>query len=1202
MALSAGSIAFTGYNGDGNDNLSFVALADIPQGTVINFTDTNWNGSNFASGSGSESTIAWTATSAISAGTVIDINNIGSGTLGASAGTVSFTNANNTGLSNDSEVVCAYVGTPAAPTFLAAISNVGYSTSDGTLSGTGLVAGQTAVSFTGGLDIVAYNGARTGQASFAAYLAAINNPANWLTQNGSGNQSTDGTAPDAPFPTTTFTVTAPAAQTISFLSSSVSIAEGDSGTRTLSFTVVRSGGTTGAVSFSGAFAAGTTDWTDYGSALPPQIFSGTIADGATSATVTVTISGDTTGESDESFSLTLTNLTNFSAPVTLGTATATGTIINDDGTVLSSSSSTPITLANNDHLTILNGVTLSGSTPVTWVGGSTSPGALLDNFGTISGTNRAIYTSGSTDGSFTVHNAAGATITAVKDAVKISNLGSGASGTFTVNNEGTISSTGIGGNAGQAIDLDDIASAGVVTVINNSATGVIQAADADAIRPGTNATINNYGQIISHNGSASSTGNDAIDFQSVNTGGVVNNYAGGVIDGARHGITGDQPITVDNAGTISGEAGSGINLDTADVTTTVVNNAATGTITGHAADGADADAIDVDGLVWIDNFGTIAAVGLTTGANGLNEALAIGGGFVHNQAGGLIISDQRAITVDDSNDGNAFGAITIVNDGSIQGGNGEAISITGTFGDTITNAGVVTGSVAMDGGDDTLTNSGAIIGDVLMGEGNDTIILVTGSSVTGTLDGGAGTDTINLSGTGGVGAVIGIEKLDVQSGTWAIGDAASLTEITIEAGATLLSFGQGVGPTVLDGAAHYVYGTVTGSTVFGTQAIGTGGTATGAQIEAGGEQNVFTGGAANGTIIAGGEQFIYGGTVEDTTIGAGGFQYLHGGAANTIVNSGGQQNVHVDGTATGTTLNAGATQIDWGAATDTTINGGTQYVWGTATGTTIAAGTQYVGAGGAANGTTIDGGGEQNVYEGAIASGTTIAGGDQLVYGLADQTTIATGGLQYVYGSATNTTIDSGGEQNIYTNGIATGATVNFGAIQIDWGTALDTTINGGNQYVWGSATGTIILAGVQHVGSGGIASDTTIDSGGVAYIHTGGAAHDVTFDGPNATLALDQAAAFSGTISGWEDGDAIDLGDILFNEGSTTLAYVANQDNTGGTLTVSDGIQIASLALLGQYTAADFALSWDGHGGTLISDPGPANQPQNVLAPALAV
>ncbi|WP_375313360.1 hypothetical protein [Bradyrhizobium sp. A5] len=58
----------------------------------------------------------------------------------------------------------------------------------------------------------------------------------------------------------------------------------------------------------------------------------------------------------------------------------------------------------------------------------------------------------------------------------------------------------------------------------------------------------------------------------------------------------------------------------------------------------------------------------------------------------------------------------------------------------------------------------------------------------------------------------------------------------------------------------------------------------------------------------------------------------------SIINDGCRQNVYVDGTATGTMINAGGYQIDWGTATGTMINGGTQYVYGTATDTTIAAG------------------------------------------------------------------------------------------------------------------------------------------------------------------------------------------------------------------------------------------------------------------------
>ncbi|WP_456619830.1 MULTISPECIES: beta strand repeat-containing protein [unclassified Bradyrhizobium] len=1347
MSLTAGSIAFTGFNGDGNDNLSFVALTDIPQGTVINFTDSNWNGTSFSTGSNAESTIAWTATSAIPAGTVIDINNIGKGTFGTSAGSATFTNANNTGLSNDSEVVYAYIGTSTAPTFLAAISNVGYATSDGTLTGTGLIAGQTAVSFTGGLDIVGYNGPRAGLAGFADYLAAIGNTANWQTQNGSGDQSADGNTPDAPFPTTAFTLAAPAAQLISFSPSSVLVAEGDSGTKTMTFVIVRSGSTTGVASFSGTFAAGTTNAADYGGTLPPVTFNGTIADGATSATVTVTISGDTTPEADESFTLTLTSVSNPSAAATIGTATATGTITNDD-------SSTPITLANNDHHTILSPSTLSGSTPVTWIGGSTSPGALLENFGNIIGTSRAIATSGSASGSFTVNNGLGATITATKDAVKISNLVTGTSGTFTLNNQGTISSTGTGSNAGQALDLDDINSSGANTVINNAAGGVISAADADAIRAGAHATINNNGRIVSQNASASSSGNDAIDFQSVNTGGVVNNFGGGsIIDGARHGITGDQPITITNDGTIIGRGGSGINMDSAANTTTTVTNR--GTITGTSMNGADADGIDVDGLVSIDNFGMIWAVGLTSAANGLNEALAIGGGFLHNEArGGGIVSDQRAITVDDSNGGGAFGAVTIVNDGYIEGKNGQAISITGTFANTIANSGYIVGSIAMgdgndglsnrgvikgdvsmgagddsitlvngldvaggrsglsgtidggagtdtislsstgvyydqlgtvinvenlhirsgnwglrtlagfsdikiesgttayfvdatpspslgaktiyneggitapirilgdfddivtnkggikggvftDGGadtlinsgmivaysgasavdlgdgDDTFTNSGVVSGNVTMGAGNDTIDLFTGSTIAGMIDGGDGNDTINLSGLGSwtLGMTIGIENLDVRSGNWAT--SVSYAHVTVETGASLVLGGQVSAGTVAQGAALYVYGRADGATVRG-------------------EQWVVGGGKANGTILDGGSQNVYGAVVTQTTIGNGAIQYLHGSAITTILNDGGAQNVYSDGTATGTTVNVGGVQNDWGTASGTRLEGGAQYVFGSASTTTLNSGLQFVENGGAANTATIHGG-NQVVFAGGTATGTTMDGGSQEVYGaVVTQTTIGNGAIQHLHGSAVTTILNSGGAQNVYADGTATGTTVNAGGVQVDWGVAGATIVNGGVQYVYGSAAGTTVLAGTQYVQSGGSADDTTIGSGALAFVHSGGAMDDVIFAGPNASLVLAQASALTGSISGWQDHDSIDLGDILFGDGVTSFAYAQNSGNTGGTLTVSDGTHTASLSLLGQYSAADFALSSDGHGGTLISDPGAANAQQQMLVASL--
>ncbi len=70
-------------------------------------------------------------------------------------------------------------------------------------------------------------------------------------------------------------------------------------------------------------------------------------------------------------------------------------------------------------------------------------------------------------------------------------------GTISVTNSGTISETGTGGNNGQALDFANITSSSGSTIITNMATGVITAADADAVRPGTNATVNNYGRIQS---------------------------------------------------------------------------------------------------------------------------------------------------------------------------------------------------------------------------------------------------------------------------------------------------------------------------------------------------------------------------------------------------------------------------------------------------------------------------------------------------------------------------------------------------------------------------------------------------------------------------------------------------------------------------------------------------------------------------------
>ena len=208
MALVPGSIAFIGFNADGNDSLAFVALAALPAGMTIFFSDREWTGSAFNSGEGGWS---WTAPATdVAAGTVITISDISDQDgvpISANIGTA----AGGSGLGADNEIVYAYVGPDAnTPTaFLTAVANDTFTVDGGTLAGTGLTVGVDALQFNGvdpDTDVAAFNGGRGDQADFAAYAAIINNPANWLTQDGTGDQSADGTAPDAPFSTESFTV------------------------------------------------------------------------------------------------------------------------------------------------------------------------------------------------------------------------------------------------------------------------------------------------------------------------------------------------------------------------------------------------------------------------------------------------------------------------------------------------------------------------------------------------------------------------------------------------------------------------------------------------------------------------------------------------------------------------------------------------------------------------------------------------------------------------------------------------------------------------------------------------------------------------------------------------------------------------------------------------------------------------------------
>ncbi len=113
ISLSAGDVALIGWidNGSPADSFAFVALADLPAGAKIYFTDSGWTGTGFrntigpTNGTGNESLMLFTATSAIPAGSIFASHGSGpsfawtvTGAIpGATSGSFSVVNLTQTG-------------------------------------------------------------------------------------------------------------------------------------------------------------------------------------------------------------------------------------------------------------------------------------------------------------------------------------------------------------------------------------------------------------------------------------------------------------------------------------------------------------------------------------------------------------------------------------------------------------------------------------------------------------------------------------------------------------------------------------------------------------------------------------------------------------------------------------------------------------------------------------------------------------------------------------------------------------------------------------------------------------------------------------------------------------------------------------------------------------------------------------------------
>ncbi|OZI30767.1 hypothetical protein CAL29_22530 [Bordetella genomosp. 10] len=505
-----------------------------------------------------------------------------------------------------------------------------------------------------------------------------------------------------------------------------------------------------------------------------------------------------------------------------------------------------------------------GTLKTSGVSVSVTGDATIDNYGTILSTGKRAIRDNTGGLTLTVNNGVGALIQATTDDAFQMNVGDS---NVTLTNAGTIISGDSTTKGGQAIDWNAITTG--VNVLYNRSTGVIQAYDADAVRPGVNGVIYNDGLIQSI---YSTESNDGIDAQE-NTGVTIVNASNGSatvagtghILGSRHGITGGAAddntafaITVTNnlGGVIEGQDGSGINIDGITSVATITNH---GTIIGNGVTG-DGDGVDVDGIVNIVNTGSIIG---KQAYNDVSEGVTVGGGTIVNS--GLIEGDNvdgglgRGITLAGidhvkNDDGTTtdfpaqgiYADSVITNSGTIRGQSDSAIAITGgatthtvtinnLAGGLIEGGGATAAAIATGVTSTRIVNYGTIQADssglAIDFGGSDSSLEVLGGSarIVGDIDGGTGTSTVTIvPGAGNAFtydyALRNLAGVEIGAGTTTLNGASTYT------GATTVDAG---GVLVVNGSLASAVQVGSGATLAGTGTVGSTTLASGATLSPG---------------------------------------------------------------------------------------------------------------------------------------------------------------------------------------------------------------------------------------------------------------------------------------------------------------------------------------------------------------------------------
>ncbi|MEJ0017978.1 MAG: Calx-beta domain-containing protein [Acetobacteraceae bacterium] len=394
---------------------------------------------------------------------------------------------------------------------------------------------------------------------------------------------------------------------LAIAAAAASKAEGQSGVTPLTFTVTRSGLTTGATSVnwavtgSGASPAVAADF--QGAALPSGVLS--FAANETSKTITINVAGDTAVEANETFAVTLSGPT---GGATITTAAATGTILNDDTSLAIAAAAaskaegqsgvTPLTF------TVTRSGVTTGATSVNWAvtGSGASPAAAADFTGAALPSGVVAFAAGETSKTITV-NVAGDTAVEANE-------------TFAVTLSGPTGGATITTAAATGTILNDDTGLAIAAAAASKAEGQsgVTPLTFTVTRSGLTTGATSVNWAVTGSGASPAV---AADFQGAALpSGVVAFAAGETSKTITVNVAGDTAVEANEtfAVTLSGATG-GATITTAAATGTILNDDTGLAIAAAAASKAEGQS-GVTPLTF-----TVTRSGVTTGATSVNWAV-----------------------------------------------------------------------------------------------------------------------------------------------------------------------------------------------------------------------------------------------------------------------------------------------------------------------------------------------------------------------------------------------------------------------------------------------------------------------------------------------------------------------------------------------------------------------------------------------------